>query len=229
MNTATRALLTVAASALLFCFLGGIIGVCLGKFAPGYYRAVFTSGDLPTFDPVQVGLGLGITQGFVGGIIVGCLIVLSPGNALAPLRKGIKQFLYKHRRLLLFTVSGVVILLTFMGWQLRKLGRALSAHAYTTYVAGRYMPAQRRLTGKWPKDLEKLSHYVKAEKDYSRTNESLNSVLEFHRNSFERFEAVRGDRKSCTYRLYLKGFTVKCESVVNKSGFDDGDCTYEQE
>ena len=91
------------------------------------------------------------------------------------------------------------------------------------------MPAQRRLTRKWPANLSKLEQHVATEKDYTRTDERLNNVLKFHRDAFEKFEPMRSDGKTYTYRLYLKGYTVRCESVVNKSGIDDGNCTYEQE
>jgi len=60
----------------------------LGKFAPGYSRGVFANGNSPTLDPVQVGLGLGITQGLVGGAIIGLLIVFAPGRSL----KGFQNF-----------------------------------------------------------------------------------------------------------------------------------------
>lgn len=204
------------------------MGFSLGHFSPGYYRAVFSSGDLPTFDPIQVGLGLGITQGFVGGVIIGFFIVLTQGESSSLLRNTIKQFLNKYRRLLLVIVSVLAILFIFIYWQLRKLGDDLAAHAYTDYVSLEYMPTQRRLTRKWPTNLSKLPSYVKAEEENTGANELLNTVLRFHSNAFERFEPVHTDEKSYIYILHLKGYTVKCESVVNKSGFDDGNCTYEQ-
>jgi hypothetical protein len=53
-----------------------VIGSTLGQVAPGYYRAVFARGE-PGFEPVQVRLGLGITQGPIAGLVVGSVVVLS--------------------------------------------------------------------------------------------------------------------------------------------------------
>lgn len=44
---------------------------------PGYYRAVFFHGTSPQFDPAQTGFGLGLTQGLVAGLAVGCVVVLA--------------------------------------------------------------------------------------------------------------------------------------------------------
>jgi hypothetical protein len=70
-----RAITAVFVCTLLFSGLGGAAGFLLGKLMPGYYRAVFRSGDAPFFDPVQVGLGLGVTQGMVAGAVIGLALV----------------------------------------------------------------------------------------------------------------------------------------------------------
>jgi hypothetical protein len=49
----------------------------LARLAPSYYRSVFHGGDSPSFDPVQVGIGLGVSQGLVAGLIVGSLVVVA--------------------------------------------------------------------------------------------------------------------------------------------------------
>lgn len=54
---------------------GAGLGAALGVFSPGYYRSVFSNGDSPTFDPVAVGIGQGLTQGVVFGTLVGLLLV----------------------------------------------------------------------------------------------------------------------------------------------------------
>ena len=47
--------------------LGTLVGFCLGTFAPGDYKAMFpTYAALPDFEPVGLGIGLGMTQG--GGL-----------------------------------------------------------------------------------------------------------------------------------------------------------------
>ena len=47
---------------------GTLIGCLLGALVPDYYRTVFDLRDDPTFSPVQVGIGLGFTQGRVAGL-----------------------------------------------------------------------------------------------------------------------------------------------------------------
>jgi hypothetical protein len=73
--TARNAFAVVIAASLAFAAIGGLIGFLLGTLLPAYYRSVFIHGRDPDFDPVAVGTGLGITQGFVGGAILGVLLV----------------------------------------------------------------------------------------------------------------------------------------------------------
>jgi hypothetical protein len=54
---------------------GTAVGFGLGRFNPGYYRAVFVNGADPEFDPVAVGVGLGLTQGTAAGLVVGLALV----------------------------------------------------------------------------------------------------------------------------------------------------------
>lgn len=63
----------------ILCGVGGAaVGWMLGRYQPGYYRFVFPrSVDRPDFDPVAVGVGLGVTQGLAAGLIVGCVIIIS--------------------------------------------------------------------------------------------------------------------------------------------------------
>jgi hypothetical protein len=77
---APKAFAIILTGALGFALVGGGIGFLIGTFAPDYYYATFQMARWPTgpsFDPVQAGLGLGITQGFVGGTVVGVLVVLA--------------------------------------------------------------------------------------------------------------------------------------------------------
>ena len=53
---------------------GLVIGLMLGIFAPDYYHAVFNN---PGLNTVQVGAGLGFTQGLGVGLLVGCVSVLA--------------------------------------------------------------------------------------------------------------------------------------------------------
>ena len=58
-----------------FALLGTLIGFCLGRWMPSYYRSVFEGGNDASFDPIAVGVGQGVTQGFVGGGILGVMVV----------------------------------------------------------------------------------------------------------------------------------------------------------
>jgi hypothetical protein len=81
--TITRAIAIILATAIGLGTAGGAIGFGLGKYAPSYYRAVFVTGRDPDFDPLAVGIGLGITQGMLGGLFVGSVVVLAVAIASA--------------------------------------------------------------------------------------------------------------------------------------------------
>ena len=73
-----RAILTIFGLMIAFAILGGLLGWTLGVAAPNYYETVFSNAATrPGFDPTQIGLGLGITQGAVVGLVIGCVAVLS--------------------------------------------------------------------------------------------------------------------------------------------------------
>jgi hypothetical protein len=57
--------------------LGLAVGACLGVLAPDYYRSVFAGGDRPGFDPLSVGVGLGVSQGAFVGVIAGLVLVVA--------------------------------------------------------------------------------------------------------------------------------------------------------
>ncbi len=73
--TVRDALVTIAASTALFAGIGGGVGWAMGTLNPGYYRAVFRTGQEPWFDPVSVGIGQGVGQGVAGGAFVGLVVV----------------------------------------------------------------------------------------------------------------------------------------------------------
>jgi hypothetical protein len=75
--TLTRGFLIIVLSGVTFAAGGGLLGYALGVLAPGYYRGVFPSGREPGFDPVAAGLGLGISQGMICGVVVGSIVVLA--------------------------------------------------------------------------------------------------------------------------------------------------------
>jgi len=74
--TVVRGFVITIASGIVFGLLGGVFGYLLGKFVPDFYRIVFGVPSHIQFDPTQIGLGLGVTQGFAAGLIIGLIIVL---------------------------------------------------------------------------------------------------------------------------------------------------------
>lgn len=73
--TTKTALATVLTWAAVFACVGSATGAMLGTVVPEYYRSLFHGGQSPNFDPVQVGVGLGATQGAASGIAVSILVV----------------------------------------------------------------------------------------------------------------------------------------------------------
>ncbi|MFI5091196.1 MAG: hypothetical protein ACHP7P_14185 [Terriglobales bacterium] len=70
-----KALTTVVGTAIAFGAGGGAIGALLGRVAPGFFRQVLPVRDPATFSPVEVGFGLGLTNGLGWGVAVGVLLV----------------------------------------------------------------------------------------------------------------------------------------------------------
>lgn len=68
--TAKNALGIVLLWGVTFAVVGGLIGATLGLVAPEYYRSVLRDGHSPNFNPLQVGIGLGVTQGLASGVAI---------------------------------------------------------------------------------------------------------------------------------------------------------------
>jgi hypothetical protein len=75
--TLTRGLLIVATTTAAAAVLGSGLGYALGVFTPDYYRMVFHVPPGMPLDPVQVGVGLGLTQGLFAGLAAGSVVVAS--------------------------------------------------------------------------------------------------------------------------------------------------------
>ncbi len=75
--TILRGFLLTLTSSIAFGGLGALLGYLLAVILPDYYRTLFRIPPEIPIDPVQVGLGLGITQGFAAGLIVGLVIVVT--------------------------------------------------------------------------------------------------------------------------------------------------------
>ena len=73
--TVAKALITVFLTAAVLGVTGGLVGLALGEWTPDYVRQMFPRGDHPDFDPVQMGVGAGVNQGLIWGIVVGLVIV----------------------------------------------------------------------------------------------------------------------------------------------------------
>jgi hypothetical protein len=69
-----RGFVIAVASGAAGSLLGLLAGIAIGTLAPDYYHAVFSNDRL---NAVQVGAGLGLTQGFGVGLAVGCVVLLA--------------------------------------------------------------------------------------------------------------------------------------------------------
>lgn len=72
-----RGLAILTGCAAVFAVGGGLVGLALGVLMPGYYRGVVSGGRQPNFNPADVGVGLGTSQGVILGVIVGGLVVVA--------------------------------------------------------------------------------------------------------------------------------------------------------
>ena len=71
----TKALATVVGTAIGFGAAGTAIGAILGKVAPSFFRQMLPLRDPANFNPLELGIGLGLTNGLGWGLVVGVLLV----------------------------------------------------------------------------------------------------------------------------------------------------------
>lgn len=76
LTSSLRALGVLLAFAAVFAVVGTLLGLGLGVFNPGYYRGLIPGGDSPDFNPVDVGIGLGCSQGSIFGVVLGIMAVV---------------------------------------------------------------------------------------------------------------------------------------------------------
>ena len=70
-----KALATVVGMAVGFGVGGTAIGALLGHVAPGFFRQMLPLRDPANFNPVELGIGLGLTNGLGWGLAIGVLLV----------------------------------------------------------------------------------------------------------------------------------------------------------
>ena len=73
--TIKTALLIVLLWGILFACVGSAIGAVIGTVAPGYYQSIFRDGHSSEFNPLQVGVGLGATQGVASGVAMSIVVL----------------------------------------------------------------------------------------------------------------------------------------------------------
>lgn len=75
--TVAKGFLIITLSALTFGIAGGLIGYTLAVALPTFYRTVFPHGNESWFEPREVGIGVGTSQGLLCGLAVGAVVVLA--------------------------------------------------------------------------------------------------------------------------------------------------------
>ena len=73
--TPQTALRNVLLWGVIFACVGSAIGAAIGTVAPGYYQSIFRNGHSPEFNPLQVGIGLGATQGVASGVAISIVVL----------------------------------------------------------------------------------------------------------------------------------------------------------
>ena len=72
--TLFKALATVVGTSIGFGIVGIGIGAFLGSFTPSFFR-LFLLRDLEEFNPLEIGIGLGLVNGLTWGLVIGVLVV----------------------------------------------------------------------------------------------------------------------------------------------------------
>lgn len=75
--TVLRGFAIAVASGVAFGLGGGLVGYAVGRWLPDFFRTIFRIPEHADFDPVQVGLGLGLTNGLLLGVGVGLVVVIA--------------------------------------------------------------------------------------------------------------------------------------------------------
>lgn len=73
--TLVRGFTITVVSGIAFACIGALAGYGLGSIAPDYYRTALHAP--PDASMTQIGVGLGVTQGFAAGLMTGLVIVIT--------------------------------------------------------------------------------------------------------------------------------------------------------
>ncbi len=90
-----KGLYMIITTTIMFGAFGGLIGWVLSLVTPAYYRNMFDALDSEVW---QIALGLGITQGLVCGVVVGCVVLLSTAWYRSRIKAGfVEQVRQRHQ------------------------------------------------------------------------------------------------------------------------------------
>ena len=83
------------------------------------------------------------------------------------------------------------------------------------YVAGLYLPAERRKTKQWPQNLAGFDNFLHVVKDtYPRSD----IVRRCYHEEFQSLEILSRRPARLTFKLHFRGRTLECGSSVNPDG-----------
>lgn len=189
--SARAMLLTMLFGGIAFAGVGGLFGAALGTFVPGYYRTVFAAGSLPNFNPIQLGIGLGVTQGFAMGLALSiCAVAIQTGRDIylgthTPGTPG-PASPRRNRSWMIHTVWGLTVLI-------------LAAIVGTvTFVAGGIVGQQQLYQAWTERKLETLAPILSAD-DYRRVApESSSAANVYLTGTVENHTVYRSLRQELT-------------------------------
>jgi hypothetical protein len=182
--SARTILFTILLAGFAFAGVGGLVGAVLGAFAPGYYRTVFAAGGAPDFHPIQLGIGLGVTQGFALGLALSIsAVAIQAGREICLGTRATEQLAHAKP-------AGNRHWMIPVAWALTAL-ILVSLVGATTFVAGGIV-GQQQLYQAWTnRKLETLASILTADEYRKISAESSSAVTVYLTGTVEN-DAVRG-------------------------------------
>jgi len=180
---ATTVLATILAGAIAFAIAGAVIGGAIGTVAPGYYRSVFHHGDAPNFNPFQVGIGLGATQGVASGAVIAAAVVAllawRDGRVARPARETTSQAGVPGRRS--WTVHALWSVVTTI---------AVLVVGAVTFVLGALIGQQQLYQAWTERKLDKLAAILR-ESDFAGVQAGYSSAAQVFLTGMLKDDAAR--------------------------------------